>query len=85
MMDGLSFGYFANRPREEPWRDFRLSEGVLSVLRCHAAGMNERMTAEALSISAAAAHDRMRVARMKLGAKTQTHAVAIAMRHGLIT
>jgi DNA-binding CsgD family transcriptional regulator len=55
------------------------------VLRCLSHGMNARHAADALGITWETAREHTKNVRYVLKAKTATHAVAIALRRGLIT
>jgi DNA-binding CsgD family transcriptional regulator len=70
--------YMFTRGRKKPTRR------ELDVLRCFASGMTESKTAEALGIHLRTVQQHSKAARYILGAKTQAHTVAMAMRQGLI-
>jgi DNA-binding NarL/FixJ family response regulator len=61
-----------------------LSDNDLQVLRCFAHGLNNDMTADALERSPETVKAQTAAIRRCLGAKTTTHAVALAIRQGLI-
>jgi DNA-binding NarL/FixJ family response regulator len=61
-----------------------LSDKDLQVLRCFAHGLNNDMTADALERSPETVKAQTAAIRRCLGAKTTTHAVALAIRQGLI-
>lgn len=56
----------------------------LSALRCLAHGLTPRMAAEALGVTPDTVRSHLVTARIKLSAKNSTHAVAAAIRAGLI-
>lgn len=62
----------------------RLTDAELQVLRCLSHGMTVSMAADALSLSFETVRRRLRRIRYLLEAKTATHAVALAIRQGLI-
>ena len=66
---------FGNRPLSPAERD---------VLRCLSHGLTERMAAETLGRPFFTVRDQSKSARFKLRAKDSTHAVAIAIRQGLL-
>lgn len=61
-----------------------LSEGEHEVMTMLARGAIGSEITEALFISAETMRSRTRTARTKLGAKTRTHAIALAVHSGLI-
>lgn len=60
------------------------TDNSLSVLRCLSYGMTAEMAAESLGFPIDTARIYAKQARFRLRAKTTTHAVAIAIRRGLI-
>jgi len=67
-----------------PRRDWVLTSRELEILRCLAAGLTRSETAELLGLSVDYVHHRMRLMRMRLAAKTDTHAVALVIAAGLL-
>ena len=61
-----------------------LSPGDLLALRYMSHGLTEAETGDALGVGRYAIHDRIERCRIRLGCKTTTHAVAQALRQGLI-
>lgn len=61
-----------------------LSSRELAVLRCAAEGLGRAETAAALFISPGTTATHLSRAYVKLGARNRTHAVALAMRAGLL-
>jgi len=61
-----------------------LSGRERDVLRCRSHGLNAPMTAETLGIGLETVYTHLGTARLKLGAKDSTHAVALALRQHLI-
>lgn len=61
-----------------------LWRSTLAVLRCYAAGMEWMETAATLGISPETVRTHLREARLRLRAKNTTHAVAEAIRAGLL-
>jgi DNA-binding NarL/FixJ family response regulator len=61
-----------------------LTEPERQVVECLSVGLTIVMAAEVLGRTPTAVHELVRVARVKLGAKNQAHAVALALRQGLI-
>ncbi len=62
-----------------------LSRDQLECLRLAAAGYAYHQMAARLHVSASTVRCRLRDARTALGARTTTHAVGIAMHHGIVT
>ena len=62
----------------------RPSERELQLLALMADGLTDAEIAEKLSISPKTMRSRLHALRMKLQARTRTHAVAIAFRRGLL-
>ena len=56
----------------------------IDVLRCLSHGMTEQMAADVLGIGHQTVRKLARQARSRLAAKTATHAVAVAIRRGLL-
>lgn len=56
----------------------------LQVLTCLSHGMTRAMAADALGLGVETVKSHLRSARQRLGAKDSTHAVAIAIRLGMI-
>lgn len=69
---------------DEPPSSVRLSERQSEVLRWSAEGKTEWEIGEILGVSEHAAHEALRQIRMKLEASNRVHAVAKAIRLGLI-
>lgn len=65
-------------------RQPELTASNLRVLRCMAHGMTSRMAADALGIAVETVRENLKAARYRLRAKNTTHAVAEAIRRGLI-
>ena len=63
----------------------RPSARELELLTLMADGLTDTEIAEKLSISAKTMRSRLHALRMKMHARTRTHAVAIAFRRGLLT
>src|SRR5581483_9553892 len=63
----------------------RPSQRELELLQLMADGLTDAEIAEKLSISAKTMRSRLHAPRMKMQARTRTHAVAIAFRRGLLT
>lgn len=61
-----------------------LTPRQLDVIRCHAHGLDGPMTAEALGVTLATVESHLKLVRYKLRAKNTTHAVAQAIRSGLV-
>lgn len=57
---------------------------IIEVLTCLSHGMDRKMTGRQLGLSPYTVADYMKAARQVLGARNRTHAVAIALRRGLI-
>src|SRR5437588_297356 len=62
----------------------RPSQRELDLLQLMADGLTDAEIAEKLSISAKTMRSRLHALRMKMQARTRTHAVAIAFRRGLL-
>lgn len=62
-----------------------LNRSQLDVLRWYSFGLDARMIASLEHLTYDQVHERTRAARYKLRAKNTTHAVALALRAGLIT
>jgi DNA-binding CsgD family transcriptional regulator len=62
----------------------KLSRRQLDVLRCAAAGLDPHEMPEMLGIGYQSVQTHLRLAKYKLRAKTTAHAVALALREGLI-
>ena len=62
----------------------RPSQRELELLTLMADGLTDAEIAEKLSISAKTMRSRLHTLRMKMHARTRTHAVAIAFRRGLL-
>lgn len=62
----------------------RPSQRELELLSLMADGLTDAEIAEQLSISAKTMRSRLHSLRMKMQARTRTHAVAIAFRRGLL-
>lgn len=77
-------GYFQDR-HVGPTRNFNLSNRELDVVRCAASGMRMRDTALLLGIGAETVKSTWSNTFAKLVAKNQAHAVALCIRHGLIS
>lgn len=85
-------GYFAERLHyqealrrvPEPFRDYTLTRRQLDVLRCSAAGMSRRQTADIMGIAPATVAHHWKQITNKLACRNQAHAVALAIRAGLI-
>lgn len=60
------------------------TQGELDVLRCWAVGLTNEMTAETLGLSYETVRNYGRQAKFTLRGKTRAHAVANAIRQGLI-
>lgn len=60
------------------------SQRQLEALSYHSHGLVESECADAMGVSCETVKTHLEVARRSLGAKTTTHAVAIALRLGLI-
>lgn len=67
------------------WPSEALTARELDVLRCISHGLTEEMAAEVLGIGYESVHEYMYRVRLKLAAKNQAHAIARAMRAGLIS
>lgn len=65
-------------------RRFQLTPPELRVLTCLSHGMTYAMTADALGVGRRTVISQRETAVLKLRAKTTTHAVAQAIRRGLI-
>jgi DNA-binding CsgD family transcriptional regulator len=61
-----------------------LSDNDLQVLRCFAHGLDTDLTADSLQVSRETVKAELSAIRGALNAKTTTHAVALAIRQGLI-
>lgn len=61
-----------------------LSAGQLAALRLAASGYTSRQIAHRLGTTETGVHLRLKEATIRLGARTRTHAVAIALRRALI-
>jgi DNA-binding CsgD family transcriptional regulator len=61
------------------------SKRETDVLRCLSHGMTQRQAAEGLGVEYETVREHAKNVRYTLRAKTVTHAVAIALRRGLIT
>ena len=62
-----------------------LDDNELEALTLFANGKSADEIAAALKVSQGMAHHYLRVAARKLGARNRVHAVAVAVRNGLIT
>lgn len=60
------------------------TERELEVLRLYAAGMTQQAVGEQLYVCTDTVKQALRSVRFKLGARNTTHAVALAVGHGLI-
>jgi DNA-binding CsgD family transcriptional regulator len=67
-----------------PRRPDRISPGQLAALRLSASGYTSREIARRLDTTEAGIHVRLNTAARTLGARSRTHAVAIALRAGLL-
>lgn len=76
-------GYFSELAIREPQR-LSASAREIEVLRYHSHGLTQEQCADALGIGAESVKTHMAEARRKLAAKNTAHAVAIALRLGLI-
>lgn len=56
----------------------------IQVVECLSYGLTTEMAGEVLGRAPDTVREQLRVARAKLGAKNQAHAVALALRQGLI-
>lgn len=65
-------------------RERPVSPAELRVVECLSHGLTTDMAAEVLGISHHTVRSHLSVVRAKLAAKNQAHAVAIALRQGLI-
>ncbi|HEY6027825.1 MAG TPA: LuxR C-terminal-related transcriptional regulator [Pseudolabrys sp.] len=91
-----SSGVMATEPGRSilAWSDFRnwnaellkraLDRNELEALTLFANGQSADEIAAALNVSQGMAHHYLRVAARKLGARNRVHAVAVAVRNGLI-
>jgi DNA-binding CsgD family transcriptional regulator len=61
-----------------------LSPGQLAALRLAASGYTSRQIATRLETTEQAVHLRLKEAQVRLGARSRTHAVVIALRRGVI-
>jgi DNA-binding CsgD family transcriptional regulator len=61
-----------------------LSPGQLAALRLAASGFTSRQIATRLGTTEDAVHLRLREAQVRLGARSRTHAVVIALRRGVV-
>jgi DNA-binding NarL/FixJ family response regulator len=61
-----------------------LTPGQVAALRLVAAGYTSRQIATRLSTTERGIHLRLKEAAVRLGARSRTHAVVIALRRGLI-
>jgi DNA-binding CsgD family transcriptional regulator len=61
-----------------------LSRRELEVLRVTSEGQSVKLAARSLGISAETIKDHRRMAMLKLGAASMPHAVALAMRKGVL-
>lgn len=61
-----------------------LSDGQLAALRLAASGYTSRQVAHRLNTTEQAVHLRLKEAAVRLGARSRTHAVVIALRRCLI-
>jgi DNA-binding NarL/FixJ family response regulator len=61
-----------------------LSPGQLAALRLAASGYTSRQIATRLQTTEQAVHLRLREAQVRLGARSRTHAVVIALRRAVI-
>jgi DNA-binding CsgD family transcriptional regulator len=75
-------GYFAEKAARPERRDLTATE--VEILRWASHGLTDQMTAEAMGRSLDTVKNSGRAARAKLAAKNTAHAVAIALRLGLI-
>lgn len=62
-----------------------LSPREAETLRLYSHGMQRKLVARAMSISEATVKDHLTAARRKLVAESTAHAVAIALREGVLT
>jgi DNA-binding CsgD family transcriptional regulator len=76
-------GYFAELARSDP-EPLTPSERELDCLRYTSHGLTAQECSEAMHYGVTSVEDALARARRDLGAKTTTHAVAIALRLGLI-
>jgi len=74
--------YFAERAT--PNRTCDLTPPEVMALRLASHGLTAAMIADERGVSEQTVRTQLANARVKLAAKTTTHAVAVAMRHGLI-
>lgn len=65
-------------------RPGELTERELQILSCCSHGLTCRMVGDLLHISPQTVQSTLKRARFHLGAKSTTHAVALALRRGLI-
>lgn len=70
--------------RHYPHRDFSLGPEETTILRCLAAGLTRSEAAAVTGIPLSSVHYRMQRVRMRLAAKTDTHAVALVVAAGLL-
>lgn len=68
----------------QPNRSLKLRPRELEVLRCLSHGLTVEMAAEVMGCAFETAKNHAKNARYCLGAKNQAHAIAIAIRKGLI-
>ncbi|WPO70239.1 LuxR C-terminal-related transcriptional regulator [Streptomyces sp. KN37] len=61
-----------------------LTAGQLAALRLAASGYSSRQIAHRLNTTEQGIHLRLKEAAVRLGARSRTHAVVIALRHALI-
>ena len=65
-------------------RQLDLTEAERMILRLYSHGLTRRMVADERGVAPETVKSQTEWIRLKLAAKTTTHAVAIAIRHGLI-
>ena len=70
--------------RAGPRRTLTVTERERTLLRCSAAGLTQRETADVLGLDWSTVRARWHGLRCKLAAKTEAQAVAVALRAGLI-
>jgi DNA-binding CsgD family transcriptional regulator len=75
---------FTDDNRLGPRREWKISRREAELLRCAAVGMNATETAILLGLQDTTVHYYWRRLRIKLAAKSEAHAVALAIRAGII-
>jgi DNA-binding NarL/FixJ family response regulator len=81
-MERSFVGYFEQVP--QPQRARALTKTELMILRLYSHGLTRQMVADERGVAYETIKSQTEYLRAKLAAKTTTHAVAIAMRAGLI-